>query len=364
MILIVYLFIIFSWIFFKDRGEKGKNLYILSSVILLILLTGLRNEVIFGDTFRYVYRYKEFEFLSINEIEDLNSKDTGFYIFSSFIGWLFNYNYTLWLLLISSIFFWPLGLIIKKFSTNPMISWACFFFIGLFYFSMAGMRQIMSMGILLIGFLYLIKRKYLIFLLCVIIASQLHIVSWIFLVVLPLYKYQINFTNKSLLIYFFLLIIALIMGTPILQSLLLSLPDIRFATYANSMNGATYTYFIQQLILIIPILLSLDYKRIDKLTSIFLHLSMISLICVSLSVVVAESFRLSMYFSWALIIIFPNMLQSSFRKSPILQPIFVSLITIYLLFINGTLLSQYYFWFEDTSDIATGLFMNSDLYWL
>lgn len=66
-----------------------------------------------------------------------------------------------------------------------------------------------------------------------------------------------------------------------------------------------------------------------------------------MSPVIAEMFRLSMYFSWADVILF-SMAMSKI-KTPFYKFSYIFLISLYLIFINGTLQEEYFFYFQDTT---------------
>lgn len=362
MILLAYIFLIVFWIIESRRGEKGRKAYLIVTTIVFFLLVGLRNMAIYGDTLGYVANFESMESKSIEEVLLRWTKDPTFYFIAKLIGSICNYNYTVWFLIISATYFIPLFFLFKQYSVNTMQSWVAWIFVGLLYFVMAGLRQTVSMGLVITAFLMLMKKKDMAFFVIMFAAFLLHAASFIALLIYPFIRFKWIFTRKFLWTYIVLSIICMIFGTTIMPTVteFLGEQDKRFIEYGQDMEGATYTYFIQQILLVLPSIYILRNKWQEKQISIFAHISMISLLMVAMSPTIAEMFRASMFFSWGILILFPMAMKEISVRQPIVPAIFISLMTIYLLFINGTLLNEYFFWFEDTTLYINNTFMSLD----
>ena len=351
MILFIFFFILLYWYLMKNEGDNDIIKYNNVIVFLFFLIIGLRNEAIYNDTYGYVYNFREIQDMSISQIMDRWPKDTFFYILSRILHPFLLHNYTLWLLLIGAVYIFPLGLIVRKYSVNPMYSWTCFIFLGLMMFVMAGLRQAVALGLVSIAFLNLMNNKRVYFFFYVALAYLFHGTSLIFLILYPLRN--IPFTVKAFIIYLLSFILLLVMGSTVLSSVisLVGENDNRYLAYGENLQGSTFTYLLQQALLILPSLYILKEKWHEPHVSLFFHAGMIGLLLVSLSPVIAEMFRLSMYFSWANMILFPlAMKEISTRESP-LPFIYILFFILYLVVINQTVLQKYYFWFEDIGQI-------------
>ncbi len=354
MIAILFFFIILYWTSLRCKDKKSIERYNYVVAGLFILLIGFRNEVIYGDTYRYIRVFRDIEFLSVQDIVEYWPKDTFFYITTHYLHPILFHNYTLWLLLIAMVYMLPLMFLVKKFSINPMLSWVCFVFLGLMMFIMAGLRQTVAMGIVMTGFIFLLRGKSIYFFLSIVLAYFFHGTAVVFVVVYPLLKIQLRFSRQTILFYVLVLLFFIFYGT----SILITVSDVvlqgeeRYLGYIETLRGSTYTYMLQQAILIIP---SLYYARryLNNSTFlVFVHISLIGLLIVSLSPVIAEMFRLSMYFSWANMIIFPLAMMEASKTDRAIQKVFIFLFIIYLFFINKTVMSKYYFFFENLSGIT------------
>lgn len=351
MLLILFVFIIIFWYQYGNRSEANRKTYITVTTIAIFLIMGLRNCVIYNDTFSYVMNFRILEDMSTESIYNRWPKDTFFYLATHYIHPLILHDYTLWLLIISAIYIIPLSIIIKRYSVNPMLSWVCFVFLGMMMFTMAGLRQTIAMGLTLWSFIAIIDRKRILFIALIFCATLFHGTALIFVLVYPIVHYGIKFNQKIITIYIGATIVFMIAGQTVLRSIVdvVGENDQRYIGYAQNMLGSTFTYFFQQLLLVVPALYYLKGKFNDSKITIFAHLSMIALMFVSLSPTIAEMFRVSMYFSWANMILFPLAMKDASKRSPNVQIAMMAFIIVYLIFINKTLQNPYYFWFEDAS---------------
>lgn len=353
MLIIIFAFIIIFWYQFGVKSESNRKKYITVTTVVLLLIMGLRNCVIYNDTYSYVMNFHYLEDMSVESIRSQWPKDSFFYVATHYIHPLIFHNYTIWLLVISAIYIIPLSLIIRRYSVNPMLSWVCFIFLGMMMFTMAGLRQTVAMGLTLISFLALIDRKRILFIALLFSATLFHGSALIFALVYPLVYYKIKFNQKIIFVYVGATVVSMIAGQTILSSIIdvVGENDQRYIGYAQDMQGSTFTYFFQQLLLVIPALYFLKDRYDDRIVALFAHLSMIALMFVSLSPTIAEMFRVSMYFSWANMILFPLAMKKAMQRGSYVQPAIMVFIAVYLIFINKTLTNPYYFWFEDATHL-------------
>lgn len=354
MIKFTFIFIILYWLLAQPKGEKAVNRYITFCAILFIAMMGLRNEAIFGDTYLYVDFFKDLNHKTLSSVINDNDRDYSFWVVSYFLNKILSGNYTLWLLLIAVLFMLPVLVLIRRYPVEPMYSWILFIYLGFMYFTMAGLRQTVAMSFTMTGFLILLdnnrekKARTIRFILLISLASLFHSSALICLVGVLFLKRP--FRWSTLTFYFLALLFGLFLGRGILQDVTLFLGkyDERYMLYGNNMIGSTYTYLLQQLIVVIPSMIVLKQKFHDPFIMPFFHFSIIGLLFVSLSPFIAEMFRLSYYFSWANLVIFPMAINSLRKKAPFAISFYLLFFIVYLIFINGTAWEDYYFWFEDT----------------
>lgn len=351
MIKFTFIFLLLYWLGINSKNEKAVNKYNTVMTVLFIIMMGLRNEVTYGDTYGYFVNFEDFGGMSVREIIDRWPKDTFYYICGHFLHPVVSHNYTLWLFLIALLYMIPLSMIVKRYSVNPMFSWLCFIFIGLMMFVMAGLRQTIAFGFMMIAFLKLLdgKKKY--FFLFIAIAYLFHATSLICLLIYPLSK--LRFNRRMLLWYVAAFGVLVVMGATVLQGITsyLGENDARYISYGENLHGSNYTYMIQQAMLILPSFYFLRNRFNEPLVAFFSHLSMVAFIFVSMSPIIAEMFRVSMYFSWANMILFPMAMTEASKKKSLLPSFFIVFFILYLVFVNKTAWTDYYFWFEDATHL-------------
>ena len=90
MIKFTFFFIIFYWLQLKQRDARAVNRYITICSILFIMMMGLRNEAIYGDTYNYVRHFKELDQYTLNYIFIRFEKDSFFWVVSFYLSKIFN----------------------------------------------------------------------------------------------------------------------------------------------------------------------------------------------------------------------------------------------------------------------------------
>ena len=220
------LLIVFGWIYKNQKlgylaREKGSNLKskddyrpgIVFSILVflpLILIAGYRDSWI-GDTVAYVGAYKGLP-SSVSEYlgqVDWSSKDPGFYVFSVFIKSIFGPDYRAWLIIIAAISGICIAVGYKRYSINIVISAFLFFASADFFgWMMNGMRQFLVAAILFAFFPLLQKKRYVWFILIVLLISTVHQTC---LVVIPLYLCALGKPfNKRTIVFLVLCLFAVV----------------------------------------------------------------------------------------------------------------------------------------------------------
>lgn len=351
MIKLTFIIIFLYWLNINRHNQKEVGRYNYVIALLFFLMMGLRNEAIFGDTYGYVQNFWYLENMTIQQIVWRWPKDTFFYIFTHYLHPFVFHNYTVWFLAIAALYMYPMSLIVKRYSVNPMFSWVCFIFIGLMSFNMAGLRQTMALGLVMIAFLMLMENKNKYFWGLMALAYFFHGTSLICLLYYPISK--LKFNRKILACYVVGFIVLLLMDTAIMQNIIAYIgeSDERYISYGENLHGSNYTYMIQQALILLPSLYIMRKRFSEPLVALFANFSLIAFLFISLSPMIAEMFRVSMYFSWANMLLFPMAMVEVTKKDYLLPPLYVTFFIIYLVYINKTAWQEYYFWFEDTSQI-------------
>ncbi len=154
---------------------KPSKLFIFISMTALVLVSGLRNNI--GDTFFYMHSYK----LMSGNFGDVKLKgDFGFNIYQTL---LHHISSNPQILVFVTALITNVLIVITFLKYSRMIELSLFIYIasGMFMVSMNGMRQCLAGAIVFAATRYILKGKFLNFLLVVLLASLLHQTALIFI---------------------------------------------------------------------------------------------------------------------------------------------------------------------------------------
>ena len=176
---IVFIFAIISQLFFN---EKKLNIFDLLILIVLIGFAGTRLS--FNDTVNYVNSFKTqipSSFSNISSMELELGSNPGFYIYQAFIKTYISENPQIFIFISSLITITSFVVFYKKYSSSFTLSIYLFMSSALLLFTMGAMKQVLAMAIVLWGIPYVVEKKYIRYIIIVLIASTMHPYSLIFL---------------------------------------------------------------------------------------------------------------------------------------------------------------------------------------
>jgi transmembrane protein EpsG len=170
--------------------------------VALTVVSGLRHEGVGNDTFAYMQAYessdiKEWRFLMDNFVDNYLSptnneaKDPGYKIFTKIL-YHFLPSGRLYLFVVALMYLIPFGFFIRKYSKNlPTTLFAYTFYLSLFwsYLPNSAIRQSITIGAVLLGYICLYNRKWILYIIVVLLGSLFHKSGLIVLGLLPLLYY-------------------------------------------------------------------------------------------------------------------------------------------------------------------------------
>lgn len=177
--------------------------YIVFVTLLLIVVSGLRNEAVGNDTYAYMRAFDNYNaswsdiFYNfwdtyLNPGVDGNGKDPGEQVIIKALTYIVP-NSRCFLFVVSTMLLIPLGMFVYRNAKTLEI--ACFFYV--FYITMfypylpnSAIRQSLALSLLLIGFMLLQKNKWITFLGILFIATFIHKSIFIAVLILPFYFFK------------------------------------------------------------------------------------------------------------------------------------------------------------------------------
>jgi hypothetical protein len=259
---LIFAFVLFHALFLNIRSRHKRGLECFLDGLCLFLVMALRKYTIGTDTIQYKILFEQIAQAGGN----INGfgMEIGFLYYNVLVLKLFGNNFQ-WLLASSSLIICgSLAYFICKNSENILESFVLIVLSNLLLGYQSMMRAALAFSIVLLGYGFLRKKKYIIFLIFVLFASTFHI-SALFSIVLIFIK-KIDWKNESA---FFMLLFLTIcaIASPVLFSLLLKVFP-QYSVYSTAVlgtsnfGGALFQFGFLALILILSqYLISTAQKR-------------------------------------------------------------------------------------------------------
>jgi len=306
-------FIILALVMFLIYVNKSENssievsgISIFLSFLILTLFAGFRSSNIGTDTNNYVSLFNELKYIYQLDYNSGKSIEKG-YLFFQEIAFFISKDYWSLLTLIALLCVACNFIVIKKLSMNIQLSIFIYITLGEYFGFFNGARQGMAVAISAISLLYIIKKDFIRFAVCIFIASLFHRSAMVFF---PFYFIlRIPFTIKNALIFSVLGYIAFSFFRNII-SLFNTDIESRYAGYEN--RGAIGGQFLALFFIVTAILLILLRNKIKipnlKLYDVYLNLCLFTAIIYMVVIVTGSDvnfIRISSYFSIGFILIWP-----------------------------------------------------------
>ncbi|MBS2969659.1 EpsG family protein [Metabacillus sp. KIGAM252] len=239
------------------REVKSNKSLIFAAGIILIAVSGLRSNI--GDTYVYMENFQK-ENLTWGKI--LEEKDIGFGVLQMILQ---SMTHDPQVLIFTAALITNLLIVKVLYQYSRVIEISLFVYIssGMFLVSMNGLRQFLAASIIFAATTFLIRRKWLLYFLTILLASTIHQSAFI---LLPIY-FLVNRKAWTKETFILLMLAALaVIGYGQFSSLLFSaIEDTQYAGYETfSEGGASY---LRVIVNAAPVILA--YFGRDKLRRVF-----------------------------------------------------------------------------------------------
>jgi len=303
----------------------------------MILIVGLRDHTMGLVDTEEVYEVRYYQILKndFSYILDYN-KDYGFQVLTYVFTRLFGDNFQLYLFVFSMPYLIAISYFIYKYSNDLITSFILFTCLQFFEISFTLMRQVNGMAFLLLALVFFIDRKYIRFLIFVVVASLMHAVCILFLVMLLFTKPVIN--KKTLFLVGIIVLVIFSFPQKVLSFVFdYFITSDRWVGYESSTLTKNLTFFYINLIIWLFELLNIKNIKRFRTLMLFFVASTISLMVSPLIVEMGEASRICYLFGIFNVILLPESLTLIKKKEErdISRVIVVGLlITYYLLFLG------------------------------
>lgn len=214
---IINLFSVFIWqlIIKNSNVRHGDKIFIIIMTIQLFLLSSLRSFTVGIDTYNYIIRFPIVDYTSWENLPSLTEQldfELGFIYLNKIIS-LFSGDPRFYLSVLNAFILTSLGVFIYKNSENICLSYFIFISLGYWGNSLNALRQFVAIAILLTSIKYIVDKKFLKFLILVLLATTIHTSAFSFIIIYPFS--QIKLTKKIYSIMFIGMIFVYLFSGPI-----------------------------------------------------------------------------------------------------------------------------------------------------
>lgn len=160
-IMLVFLFRVILGCLRSSESVKHKveSLFCYISYLIIVLLAMFRSSDVGPDTLSYIEDYKDMSIMSFTDILSEYKGYEGYYLLSK-LSSMMNLPCYVWFGIIEFILVFAIARFINKFSSDRLYSILLFLVTGLFLFSLAGLKQILAMSLMLHAYVDLTNKKF------------------------------------------------------------------------------------------------------------------------------------------------------------------------------------------------------------
>ncbi len=344
----ISLFLVMFFSAFYGKIKQGNFIPIWGSSFILIIFAGLRSISFGSDLYSYMNEYLYYvPHVAYTDILNLYmqgaTKDGFFYmLMKAFTD--FNISFQFFLMFVTASYIISTTYFVKKKAKAIIISFMMFVTLPWLQFAFTGLRQTMAMSICLIALTQLLGDSKIykpVSLIC--IAGLFHSSAWVFLLAPTIYFFKLKIGRMMFIQLTVLSILLSILGETFFRGMINLLAwNKSLANYAAADISLNWSGFIIQMMFAIVSYYFYDALiEKDKDYGFLYSLMAIGVAMQALSSVVAEMFRVSMYFSIVSICIYPAAILSIKRRQYRILAYYVSILLLMAYFFEANRFAAY-----------------------
>jgi hypothetical protein len=286
--------------------KKLNKTYCILITTMLILVAGLRSYQIGNDPKMYKIMFDSIKYFSLKDIismpHTVNNTEKGYVILENIISKTFG-GFQWLMVIVAIVYTVPIGILVKRYSKNPWISFFLFVGFGFFTDSLTALRQALAVGLTVVAFMCIKNKKLKRYSILVLIASSFHMSGLFFM---PKYWLRkIKYTKKIVIGSMIAIIVTNIFKSPLFQFVN------RFSRQVYDVDASTGGTKLYVLIIFTFILCSIYGKAMikeNKDNKMIIYMMIITAIIYPILSFNPAVYRMLWYFFIYLIIFVPNLL--------------------------------------------------------
>ena len=320
-----------------SKNNKNKIIYVVFCAAILFLYAALRNPKMNIDIPGYVKNYNQYVRYSFQQILQLFSSETKDPTYHM-MGWLFSRVFSdaqYWIAFVGLIYIAAVAIVVLKESENPLISFILLIALGHFAFCLSGLRQCLALSFTMLSYFGIKNKKPLLFILMVLLGSLFHKSALVFLIVYPIARTKIGWMH---------LLTAVIAGVlffgfqdSVRDIMAKFLMDTQYEGYIDNEISLTYSgLIIQGAVFLFCMIYRSKVIAKYKYANVLYNLLFVGLVSQLFSSMIAEFFRITMYFSVFSIILVPLILSTeNNKKVRLLEEVAIILVSVAYMLMTG-----------------------------
>lgn len=365
--LIIFPLIIFLGIFLgASDSTRNRKIFIYIVSTILILQTSLRSLSVGSDTPNYYWMFLETQLLSWSDIWSeflgryfyrTHQEDAGYQVMQKFISSLSS-SWQFFVFAANLIFFIPLGKLMYRYSSSMIqLVFAYVLYVSMFHIiSLSGGRQLYAIGLSIVAFLYMDRRKYILSLACIFIGMFIHMTSLLFLLPLILSRVNPKYLKTLHLLSFAMVPVVLLFTNQIIVLMGSTLGVDRYAEYGmNEVQGGATTFIA--LLLLVSLFCYIAIKKSEllgsrSLSNLYLMLPLFTFFG-PLIYSNGSMIRISMYFHLYMMLLIPLAVNRFFKGFERTVVYSIIILILMVLSLRGGGLIYHFYWQEPHLMYAT-----------
>lgn len=334
ILLILLILILQNRVHSKQGDERVvyENHCCLTVWLVIVFMVAFRSPDVGMDSMSYYMDYKKLPQMTFADLAESQAAYIG-YFYSSKVFSLIGIPTWGWFGFVEALYVYSLSLFVNKFSRDRLFSILIFVTTGLFSFSFSGMKQVMAMAFMMLTFMKVVEKKYIIAIPLALFAYKCHPSSVVFLIAFPFYL--IREKRNILLLMFLATGLIIVYSIFLMTQMFASLEDEHFESYLETDTSYSSTTLIFYIVL--TLLALINYKTYSQHyrveAKLFLGFTIMMIGLQALSSVSPNMFRLAFYFAPFMMILLPNSLKHEMNNNQLsMRAISIIIIALYYLY--------------------------------
>lgn len=307
--------------------KKTKNITISVFFLIFTVMLALRSIECGTDLTNYKSYFNSVQNMSWQEIFN-QDVETGYWVFQKLISYITN-DFNVFLTIVAIICLLPIWIYYKTESDFSLLTVILFITVAPFSMFFSGLRQSIAMGVGILAWLCVKRKKIILFIITVLLAAAFHQSAIILLFLFPLYHIRIT---KNWIIPVALVMLLILAFNEQIFSFLISFSE-RYDERYNSITqtGAFGTLALLVIFAVYSFLIP-DEQKMDKNTIALRNILLFSICVQCFAPIHSLAMRMNYYFLLFIPILIPKIIK--YRKDGLLKLTNVSVWIITVAFIG------------------------------